>query len=232
MRLASERFARVVIGVFCTVAIAFLSCARESPIPTDEGAEVQVPVVLLHGLGSSAQLNWVRPGTVKTLSDHGYRVIAHDFPESAHGVQMVEDVIRLLDASNISRAHIVGYSMGGMVALKLATMHPTRVQSVVLGGMGWMPADAPTQKYWASQKNLRARSLADLATTAEEMKAIAIPMIVIVGERDRVRELYVDPLADVRPDIPVKIVAGADHSGCANRPEFQQLLLDWLQRIR
>ena len=38
----------------------------------------------------------------------------------------------------IHKAHVVGYSMGGMITVKLLTRHPDRVQSAVLGGMGWL----------------------------------------------------------------------------------------------
>src|SRR5215470_4935531 len=77
------------------------------------------PVVLIHGLYSSAAINWQLPGTVRKLSKN-YQVIALDLPghgdsdkpdnPDAYGLQMVEDVIRLLDHLKIQKAHIVGYS--------------------------------------------------------------------------------------------------------------------------
>src|SRR5690242_10964945 len=60
------------------------------------------PVVLIHGLYSSAGINWQLPGTVKLLAEH-YQVIALDLrghgrsgkpkEEDAYGLQMAEDVI-------------------------------------------------------------------------------------------------------------------------------------------
>ena len=44
----------------------------------DEGDPSGVPVLLIHGFASSAAVNWVHPGWVKTLGDAGYRVIALD----------------------------------------------------------------------------------------------------------------------------------------------------------
>src|SRR5262245_35565350 len=76
------------------------------------------PVVLIHGLDSSAQLNWNVNGVVAELAtDHD--VIALDMPghgqsdkpasEAAYGRQIVEDVALLLDHLEIKKAHIVGY---------------------------------------------------------------------------------------------------------------------------
>jgi serine-type D-Ala-D-Ala carboxypeptidase len=52
----------------------------------------------------------------------------------------------LLDQLNIKKAHIVGYSMGGIVALKFISEHPDRVLSGTLGGMGWLPEGGGLQK--------------------------------------------------------------------------------------
>lgn len=109
-------------------------------------------VVLLHGFALSAEVNWGLTGLLDSLPPE-YRMLAldqrghgrsekpHD-PES-YGLEFVEDVIRLLDALEIERAHIVGYSMGGSLALRLAADHADRVRSVVLGGAGWAPPGTP-----------------------------------------------------------------------------------------
>ncbi len=53
------------------------------------------------------------------------------------GVNMAEDVRRLLDHLDIERAHVVGYSMGGKIANTFRTRHPQRVVTLTLGGYGW-----------------------------------------------------------------------------------------------
>src|SRR5258708_34863466 len=93
---------------------------------TDEGHGM--PVVLIHGLTSSGDRNWRMPGMIQRLTPH-YRVITIDVrghgrsgkpeSESAYGVQLEEDVVRLLDHLHIRRAHVIGYSMGGMIAMKM-----------------------------------------------------------------------------------------------------------------
>jgi pimeloyl-ACP methyl ester carboxylesterase len=50
--------------------------------------------------------------------------------------QMADDCAALLDALGIARAHVLGHSMGGMIALELAARHPDRVDRLVLAGTG------------------------------------------------------------------------------------------------
>jgi len=104
------------------------------------------PVVLVHGFIVNTELNWVGPGIVDSLASR-YTVVALDLrghgasdkphDPSAYGTAFVDDVVRLLDHLEIQRAHVVGYSMGSAITLKLLSTHPERVISAVLGGFGW-----------------------------------------------------------------------------------------------
>ena len=103
------------------------------------------PVVLIHGFARNIEIDWIEPGILEKLAA-SFRVIAMDVrghggsgkPEgdNAYGRKMVEDIARLLDHLRIDRARLIGYSMGGRIALKLAAMCPNRVRSVVLIGAG------------------------------------------------------------------------------------------------
>jgi len=112
---------------------------------TDEGRGE--PVILVHGFANPANLQWRRTGRIGALSKD-YRIIAldnrghgrsgkpHD-PEQ-YGTQMAEDLVRLMDHLDIEKAHIVGYSMGGFITLKMVTSHPDRVLSAAACGAGWL----------------------------------------------------------------------------------------------
>jgi pimeloyl-ACP methyl ester carboxylesterase len=58
--------------------------------------------------------------------------------------QMADDCAALLDALGIPRAHVLGHSMGGMIALELAARHPDRVDRLVLAGTGAVTARTAT----------------------------------------------------------------------------------------
>lgn len=195
------------------------------------------PVVLIHGLDSSARINWQMPGTIDAIArDH--QVIAPDLPgfgqsdkpveAHAYGLQWVEDVIILLDHLNIRKAHIVGYSMGGMVALKLIAEHPDRVLSGTLGGMGWLPDGGFLQKVWAHMRSVSSRGVSELALTEQELKAIRIPVLILVGDRDPMRKLYVVPLQKVRNDWQVIEIQGAGHLNCIFKKQFIEEIEKWL----
>jgi pimeloyl-ACP methyl ester carboxylesterase len=95
-------------------------------------------VVMLHGLARSLD-EWVGLGDSLALS---HRVIVLDqrgFGKSSRfgdtrrfGVEMADDVVRLLDHLRVRRAHLVGHSMGARIAAVVAMHHPDRVESVTL----------------------------------------------------------------------------------------------------
>jgi pimeloyl-ACP methyl ester carboxylesterase len=156
--------------------------------------------------------------------------------EAAYGVQMVEDVRLLLDHLKIRKAHVVGYSLGGMVTAKFLTMHQDRVRSAILGGMGWLRQGSGLQKIWErmpAREGVRApaacvRSFGKLAVTEPQLKAIRVPVEIIVGDRDPVRRLYVTPLQSVRPDWPVVEIPDAGHIICIMKPQFKAEIKKWL----
>lgn len=105
------------------------------------------PVLLIHGLAASLHLQWSAPGLLDELAED-HCVIAYDNrghgrsgkPHKAekYGDDMVADAVRLLDHLEIKQAHIIGYSMGAIIADKLLTEHPERFLSATLGGAGWI----------------------------------------------------------------------------------------------
>ncbi len=107
-------------------------------------------LLLIHGFSANADANWVLPGVMASLAKN-FSVIAMDVRghgksgkphlPRAYGVQTAQDVINLMDHLEIEKAHVVGYSMGGFIALKLLTLAPDRLLSVVTGGAGWMQPD-------------------------------------------------------------------------------------------
>jgi pimeloyl-ACP methyl ester carboxylesterase len=109
------------------------------------------PVVLIHGFTGSYARHIENPGLMDRLEKAGYRAIAIDcrghgqsgkpHDDSAYGMEMVRDVIRLMDHLKIERAHLFGYSMGGGIVSQLLVRQPERVLTATLLGAGWEGED-------------------------------------------------------------------------------------------
>lgn len=135
------------------------------------------PVVLIHSFTSSSDM-WTKAGFEPSddlrfiaLDVRGHGRSGKPEDPAAYGVEMVEDVVRLMDHLELDDAHVAGYSMGAEIALKLATEHPERVRSLVTGGSGWSPAEAYEVYQFASM------GLESAATFGESVTAMMPPEV-------------------------------------------------------
>lgn len=110
-----------------------------------------IPLILLHGaLGDARQMKpiaEVLPSDQQTLtvefSGHGHAAeIEHFFID-----QFTEDVLKFMDARDIAHADLFGYSMGGYVAIQMASSFPERVRRIMTLGtkFDWTPATAASE---------------------------------------------------------------------------------------
>lgn len=102
-----------------------------------------IPVILIHGLTSSAVGNWFNTGIGQKLAATN-RVIALDMrghgetgpsPEGSDGT-MINDVIEFMDYLGLEKAHIGGYSMGGATTTGLLKISPERFITASIMGIG------------------------------------------------------------------------------------------------
>jgi pimeloyl-ACP methyl ester carboxylesterase len=108
-----------------------------------EGRQEGEPVVLIHGFTATIETQW---SPVIDALKKDYKVVALDcrghggsgkpHDPKMYGMEMVNDVVRLLDHLKIDKAHIVGYSMGTAIAMTFAIHHPERVRTLTAGGAG------------------------------------------------------------------------------------------------
>jgi 3-oxoadipate enol-lactonase len=95
------------------------------------------PLLLVHGLGYA---RWGWEPVVPALAERfdvllfdNRGIGESDAPAGPYTVQeMAEDAVRVLDEAGVARAHVVGSSLGGMIAQELALSHPERVDRLVL----------------------------------------------------------------------------------------------------
>ncbi|MBK5222018.1 MAG: alpha/beta hydrolase [Acidimicrobiia bacterium] len=109
----------------------------------DEGSWV----VLVHGYTGSAEGNWCANGVAAALAER-HRVVAIDCRNHGRsdkptpgGPGKPEDVVELMDHLGIERAHVHGYSMGGMITGRLLSLIPDRMITAAFGGSGIRETD-------------------------------------------------------------------------------------------
>src|SRR5262249_39083839 len=113
------------------------------------------PVILIHGYTGTARGNWFTNGVADALAGkhwvvaidcrgHGKSDKPHD--ASKYGPRMSQDVIELMDHLKIDKAHVHGYSMGGMITGQLLAKHPERLLTAAFGGSGVPEVDDARKK--------------------------------------------------------------------------------------
>ena len=139
----------VAVVLLCAVGVSPLLAASRSFL--SNGVKIQYldegkgeTLVLLHGSGGGYD-DFAYSGVIRALRKD-YRILAPDaraHGRSGHpreveryGMEMIEDVVRLLDQVGVDQAHVLGFSMGARIAAKLMVTHPERLRSVILAGGG------------------------------------------------------------------------------------------------
>jgi pimeloyl-ACP methyl ester carboxylesterase len=227
----------------------------------DDGA----PVVLVHGFASDYKLNWVGTRWQETLTSAGYRVIGLDcrghgssdkpHDPAAYALEiMAADVRRLLEHLEIEAANYLGYSMGAKIGVQGMLDFPKRLDSVVLGGIGWGgafgaagqiakalrggPIDSPVAKTF--YEFAKARPSNDLEALAacilgpqpepdpKALASITNPVLVVVGEQDDI-VADVDRLIESIPTARLVRIAGRNHMSAVPAGEFKKAVLEFLE---
>lgn len=209
------------------------------------------PVVLIHGFGESLE-RWYQGGVVSALSPH-FKVIAMDVrghgrsskphDPMSYGTELSGDVVRLLSHLGVTKAHVVGYSLGALVALDFAVLHQGHTLSVVLGGAGWNPpetldefrqqAEAFEQGSLPVRQGDDAKALAAMlrglrVLSEAEVRRIQVPVAALIGGNDRFMA-NVQRLSGVLPGLKVVEIPDADHATAPGHPKFAEELLAFLQ---
>lgn len=103
---------------------------------------MSAPVVLVHGWGGSFAATWQRSGFTALLEDAGLDVIGvdllgHGDAPKPHEPEAYDDLTaRILDTLPDEPVDAVGFSLGAMTLLRLASAEPHRFNRLVLAGVG------------------------------------------------------------------------------------------------
>jgi pimeloyl-ACP methyl ester carboxylesterase len=216
-------------------------------------------VVLLHGLAGSTRW-WGH--NVEALAA-SYRVVAIDLPGFGttprwHRLDLdriAAQLVGVLDGLGIERAHVVGHSMGGLIACSLAADHASRVDRLVLvdaallslarttsqyvlGPIRTLRGTAPSLLPILAQDGFRAGPIrlmdAALQLWRADLKArlpsIVAPTLVIWGEHDALCPPAIgERIVERVPDARLAVIPGAGHNPMWEQPErFHEVVLEFL----
>ena len=220
------------------------------------GRQAAPAIVWLHGNGEDLHLF---DRQIEYFSKD-YKMVAMDtrgHGQSTRGTApftfytFAADLIAVLDALHIKKAHIVGFSDGAITALHTALMAPERVASMVLiganyhtGGLRWKPRILILFTYIGlslaslfSAKKRKRREIWGLMVhqpnlSIGALSKIDIPTLVMTGQNDLVSQRHNDEMSRAIAGSQRVIIPDGNHFWMSKRPdELYRHLTPFLQRI-
>ena len=213
------------------------------------------PLVLLHGGVCTIEGCM---GPVRSALAAGRRTIAME--QQGHGRtadidrplsydQMTEDTAALLKQLKIENADVVGYSLGGAIALRLALRHPALVRKAVVFGTGYSAAGfppgflegfktmkatdipaafreayekvAPDPKRWpALVEKIKGLAANAKDLAPENLKAIKAPVLVLTADADIVRTEHAVEMFRLLPNGKLGVLPVSDHFAFVQRADW------------
>ena len=210
------------------------------------------PLILLHGNGENCDYF---AGQMDAFAQH-FHVYALD--TRGHGKtprgdapfsirQFADDLLGFMDAHDIDKAHILGFSDGGNITMIFAMKYPERVDKLILVGanldakgvkrsvqipieIGWRFAKCFAGKSDEARRNAEMLGLMvnDPNVRPEELSAIRAETLVIAGTKDMIKDEHTRLIARSIKDSQLVILKG-DHFIANKCPEaFNRAVLDFL----
>ncbi len=209
-------------------------------------------MILLHGNGENCE--YFR-GQLDVFAER-YHVYALD--TRGHGKtprgdapftirQFADDLLGFMDAHQIEKAHLLGFSDGGNIALVFALAHPERVDRLILNGANLnaagvkRSAQIPIEIGYRMAKRFSGKSDSARANAEmlglmvnepnlepEALAAITAKTLVIAGTKDMIREDHTRLIAESIPDRRLVFLPGSHFIANKHPEAFNRAVLDFL----
>ena len=217
------------------------------------------PLLLLHGNGESISSFRQQIGALA----REYQVIAVDTRDQGQSAAttgplsydlFADDMHALLEQLHLPAAHVVGWSDGGNTGLSMALRYPGQVKSLVTMGANLyadttsvdpkmlkevrqgkllFTALSPFKKNFRKGRRLSTMLLKYPQMKPEQLRAITVPVLVLAGEKDIIREAHTRLIAQSIPKGELVILPGLTHyAPQENGPLFNETVLSFLRRQR
>lgn len=181
------------------------------------------PVILIHGNKEDHHIFdelveiMSREHTVYAMDSRGHGESAT--PKEYHYSDMADDVINLIDALDIISPALVGYSDGGIVALLVAIRASNKLSRIVCCGANLSPAGIHHKDLREIKKDYKRDNdprtlmmLVEPDIDTSELQRIAVPALIIAGEKDCIKERETNRIASNIKNSQLLILPGEDHS--------------------
>lgn len=197
------------------------------------------PLLLLHGNGEDGTYfvhqvkEFFRDFTVYTIDTRGHgRSPRGTAPFTIS--QFADDLLAFMDEQGLKQADILGFSDGGNIALTFAMRHPDRVRRLILNGANLDPKGVKLlvqlpivlgYHFASLSKKPKARAHAELLglmvkephIDSVELKKLTMPVLVIAGTKDMIRERHTRLIANRIPNARLALIPG-DHFIASKEP--------------
>lgn len=163
--------------------------------------------------------------------------------------QFADDLLCFMDDHHIERAHLLGFSDGGNIAMVFAIQHPNRVDRLILNGanlnasgvkrstqipieIGYCIAKLFSDKSESARLNAEMLGLMvnDPNVTPEELKMIQARTLVIAGTKDMIRGSHTRLIAECIANSHLVFVNGSHFIANKKPKEFNRVVLEFLNK--
>ncbi|WP_028234733.1 alpha/beta fold hydrolase [Pseudobutyrivibrio sp. MD2005] len=185
---------------------------------TGEGA----PVILIHGNKGDHHTfdelaeTMSREHTVYAMDSRGYGESAT--PKEYHYADMANDVINLINALDIEKPYLVGFSDGGIIALLVAIKASDLLSGIVCCGANLNPAGIHHRDLREMKKEYKKTNdpktlmmLVEPDITPSDLQAISVPALIIAGDDDCIKEKETKKIAANIREAKLLILEGENH---------------------
>ena len=161
--------------------------------------------------------------------------------------QFADDLLVFMDLHRIAKAHILGFSDGGNIAMIFALRHPERIDRLILNGanlnargvklMTQLPIEigyriARLFAKWSEKAKANAEMLGlmvnDPNVAPSELAAIEARTLVIAGTRDMIKDAHTRLIAASIPDAELVLIEGSHFIANQKPAEFNRAVLAFL----
>ena len=210
------------------------------------------PLILLHGNGEDSGY-FVNQMEAFSSCHHVYAVDTRGHGKTPRGTapftirQFADDLLAFMEEHNIDKADILGFSDGANIAMIFALKYPHRVKRLILNGgnldtkgikfkiqfpieLGYRIAKHFANKSPEVKANAEMLGLMvnDPNIKSEELSQIKVPVLVIAGTDDMVKEKHTRLIAQSINGAELKILSGNHFVANQNPEEFNRTVLEFL----